>query len=467
MHELPPILERLAYTEKELQSLLGISDTPLLIPHDIASYLRRCQQANSPLALMACLWFLMVKVYREQLEELLGPALVAELEQAEMLEPAGDAVKARGNLYPCQGLYVFTDQHLDQQYKENHVYELGTDSYVLARVTPRQAGIEALDLCTGSGLHALLAARHHERVVGVDLNPRALKFSRLNARVNGLEERCQFLQGDLYQPVQGQSFDLITANPPFVPTPDPKMQLHRTGGETGEEVSQRLVEGLPTHLKVGGTFSMVLDYPVFKHDPYLDRLVRWLGGDRQGWGVAVLLFAADSREEYIKAHLDSSDPEHYLENYTEYLRTYERLQIEEIGFANVFIRRLPPDHPGFAVYRSMAAPKVEIAGEIDHWLQALSLVTQARPEWDQLKPRLAPRVEALWMTHKKDRGMVELVPQSHSKPIACQGLTVKLATRLNGRKTVTQLIERWPQGGQDLLERLRWLIENLLVEFQT
>jgi len=482
-HLLRQRLEAIGFQEENLQQLLGVSDTPLLIPQDVPSYLHRCQQANSNLALATCLWLLMVKVVAQQVEDLFGSEVVEGLIQRELLVREGDTLRATVTLYPClDRLFVFTDQHLDRRYKANHVYELGTDSYVLARVTPRIPGNRSLDLCTGSGVHALLASQHHQQSVGVDLNPRALEFSRLNAEMNGLSQRCTFLEGDLYAPVTGQTFDTITANPPFVPTPDKQMQLHRTGGETGEDISQRLVAGLPSHLLEGGTFSMVLDYPVFKDDPYLARLNRWLRGqDRKqegetlttpGWGVTVLLFAADSREEYIKAHIDASDPAHYLRTYEEYLRCYERLNIEEIGFANVFIRRLPPQHPGFSVFRSMPTPRLEISQKIEQWLQALTFVHDPNSQWDVCRPKIASDLEAIWLTHKKDRGRFEFHDNVWSKPLSCHGLTTVLATKLNGRKSVRQLTESWARqhkvdlevAASDVRIRLAWMLENLICQ---
>ncbi|MBT9589130.1 methyltransferase, partial [bacterium] len=232
-------LAELGYTEESLRELLGVADIPLLRVHHLPSYIERCKADNSYRALLACLWLLTLNVPRDQVEDVLGVALVQDLLQHNYLvATSDDRVKALADLYPCLGVLVLTDRVFASEFHPQHVYQLGTDSYVLARVTPRKPGGSALDLCTGSGIHALLAAPHYPQVVGVDLNPRALEFAGYNAYLNGCSEQTQFLQGDLYQPVQGRTFDLITANPPFVPTPDTGLSLHRGVGESGEEVSQ-------------------------------------------------------------------------------------------------------------------------------------------------------------------------------------------------------------------------------------
>ena len=73
----------------------------------------------------------------------------------------------------------------------------------------------ALDMGTGSGIGAVFAARRGYRVVGVDLNPEAVRCARVNALLNGLEDRIEVRAGDLFGPVLGERFDLVLFNPPF------------------------------------------------------------------------------------------------------------------------------------------------------------------------------------------------------------------------------------------------------------
>jgi len=471
-------LSEIGFNEAGLKQLLGILDVPLLRPHDMASYLKRCQKDESGRPLAVCLWLLTLNVRRVELESLFGTDLVAELLQRDFLVQASEArLRSRVDLYPCLGVWVFTDQVLASEFHPQHVYQLGTDSYVLARVTPRVAGHSALDLCTGSGIHAILAARDHQQVTAVDLNPRALEFGRFNARLNGLEDRCQFLEGDLYAPVADQTFDLITANPPFVPTPDKGMQLHRGVGETGEELPQRIVEGLPRHLRQGGTLSMVLDYPMLESSSYLERLNLWLSQGEQttsvaGWGVAVTHFATESCEQYIKNHLDSGDASRFFKEYSRYLRSYERQGIQSIGFANVFIRRLPADHPGFSVLRPMAIPHEDVSANIEDWLRALSQIHD--PHWTEVclssRPRISPRIRAIWNPQDRQRGAFEFQDALWCPLLYSDRPTLELATRLDGHRTLHELCLAWAnESGQDftlVLQQFRislaCLMENLV-----
>ncbi|GIW51537.1 MAG: hypothetical protein KatS3mg081_0892 [Gemmatimonadales bacterium] len=73
----------------------------------------------------------------------------------------------------------------------------------------------ALDLGTGTGIGALISARAGWRVVAVDISSQAARCARLNAILNRLEDRIEVRVGDLFDPVRGERFDLITFNPPF------------------------------------------------------------------------------------------------------------------------------------------------------------------------------------------------------------------------------------------------------------
>jgi len=92
-------------------------------------------------------------------------------------------------------------------------------SWALANLTVRRPVTDALDVGTGCGIQALLAARHAGRVTATDSNARALAFARFNAALNGVIN-VTFVEGDLFEPIAGERFDLVVANPPFVISPD-------------------------------------------------------------------------------------------------------------------------------------------------------------------------------------------------------------------------------------------------------
>ncbi|MEU8888060.1 HemK2/MTQ2 family protein methyltransferase [Streptomyces sp. NPDC048442] len=78
---------------------------------------------------------------------------------------------------------------------------------------------QVLDICTGTGVLALAAARRGACVTAVDVSRRAVLTARLNARLAGLPVRV--LRGDLAAPAADRSYDLILSNPPYVPARRP------------------------------------------------------------------------------------------------------------------------------------------------------------------------------------------------------------------------------------------------------
>jgi ribosomal protein L3 glutamine methyltransferase len=120
-----------------------------------------------------------------------------------------------------------------------------------------------LDLCTGSGCLAVLAAMRFPdaRVDAVDISADALEVARLNLDEHGLTDRIALLRGDLFGPVAGRRYELILANPPYVsrgvveafpPEYAAEPELAHLGGEDGFDLVRRLVAGAGAHLAPGG-----------------------------------------------------------------------------------------------------------------------------------------------------------------------------------------------------------------------
>jgi release factor glutamine methyltransferase len=143
------------------------------------------------------------------------------------------------------------------------VFQPRSDAWMLidavrsATLQPRAA---TLDLCSGSGAVAVAAALRGVRsATAVDLHRRSAWTARMNARLNGVRVRA--LHGDLFEPVAGRRFDLVTANPPYVPAPPgiaPERGDHAwNAGRDGRAIIDRIIEQLPAHLTPGGCALLV------------------------------------------------------------------------------------------------------------------------------------------------------------------------------------------------------------------
>lgn len=121
-------------------------------------------------------------------------------------------------------------------------------------LAPPSAG-RALDLGTGSGVGAVFAARRGFEVVAVDVNPQAVRCARVNAVLHGLERTIDAREGDLFTPVAGERFDLVSFNPPFF-VGEPRGALDASW--RSPDVLRRFAAGLPAALSPGGRALVVL-----------------------------------------------------------------------------------------------------------------------------------------------------------------------------------------------------------------
>lgn len=121
--------------------------------------------------------------------------------------------------------------------------------------TPLPAGPRVLDMGSGTGVGAIFAAQRGAQVTAVDINPEAVRNTRINALLNKLADRVTAVQGDLYAPVAGRRFDLILFNPPFY-RGQPAAQWDRAWRAT--DVFERFAAGLDGHLAPGGRALLIL-----------------------------------------------------------------------------------------------------------------------------------------------------------------------------------------------------------------
>src|SRR5436190_58154 len=133
---------------------------------------------------------------------------------AESPTPVPDpAAGAAVQVVPYQGLYVAADW--TDAAPGEPVMGVAASTRALAQMMIPRRVERALDLGAGGGVLALLAARLAGHVAAVDLNPRAAAMTRFNAALNGVAN-VESRTGDLFEPVEDQTFDLIVCNPPFV-----------------------------------------------------------------------------------------------------------------------------------------------------------------------------------------------------------------------------------------------------------
>lgn len=156
------------------------------------------------------------------------------------------------------------------------VFAPPSDAHLLANVLREHAaGASVLDLCTGSGILAVSAGLAGARsVTAVDVSRRAVLTARFNGILNGVRVRAR--RGNLLDAVPGERFDVIVANPPYLPAvaDEPRGLLRATeAGADGRLFIDRLIDRAPLHLEPGGVL-LVVHSSVNGVHPTLERIER-------------------------------------------------------------------------------------------------------------------------------------------------------------------------------------------------
>ncbi len=206
-----------------------------------------------PLQTIVSLFTLGQPVKSARIEGRLPPEVISTLEALGLLQREGNAWSAgEYRLVSHLGLFLFCHR-LSPAAKLYY----GNDSLSLSRLLIPARG-RVLDLCAGVGPQALVCAKTAISVAAVDVEPLAGRIFWINAELNGLAGRVEYLIGDLFEPVAGRQFDQICCNPPFMPVP-PGMDfpLFADGGPDGLALVRRVLAQLPEVLALDGRCHIV------------------------------------------------------------------------------------------------------------------------------------------------------------------------------------------------------------------
>jgi methylase of polypeptide subunit release factors len=395
---------------------------------------------------------------RQVIEGLLSAPAVATLERFGLLCPFGpDPARAHAAvlLYPAESLWIVSDLNVspvgprETALQEDAVYPAITRNtrHFLASL-PTSPCDNFLELCAGTGIAALLAARYAGQTWAADITERSTWFARFNAALNGISN-CAAVQGDLYQPVTGQVFDRIVAHPPYMPSLEQKY-IFRDGGEDGEQITRRIIAGLPEHLSPGGRFyctCMLTDRRTGRAE---ERIRAMLGARADEFDVVVVTFQTFQPTEYYfrlalagRATLDEVGKRHEI---------FGRLEVEQLVYCSVVIQRAAAARPAFTV-RRQAGPTTG-ASEIEWLLSWESSMTQNRAVEGLLEacPDASPHTRLrLTQVLRADAWVADECVLTTTTPFAleakCPPWTAGLVARCDGRRTTREHLQRLKQDG--------------------
>ena len=221
----------------------------------------------------------------------------------------------------------------------------------------------------------------------MDITERSTQAAEFNRLLNGFDN-VTVMKGDCYEGLEDIQFDRIVAHPPYMPVAQPA-QIFYDGGQDGEQVTRRIVEGLPRYLRPGGCFYCLAQGSDRKNAPLEQRLRGWLGESQADFDVAVIERRAHAPEDAALMYAMKSKGGYETLNLMRDL--FSSLSIESLSYGWIVIQRKNDTRKVFTVRRSAGTRtgREEIA-----WLLKWETFAASPSAFEDLR-EMTPVAEAL------------------------------------------------------------------------
>ncbi len=330
-------LDHAGYTDTALNETMAITDAAgkLDVP-----FVRRRTAKVTPFNTFFRLFVLGEAVSEQNLRGALQPAPLEQLLAAGLCHLTAAGVRSAARLAPYGGRLFLGDfvPHDQATLSADHVLGVGPASASLASMTVRRRAETVLDVGTGAGVQAILAAPHADRVLGTDTNPRALNFAAMNAQLNGIEN-IRWRTGSFFEPMAGEHFDLVVSNPPFVISPQSRF-IFRDGGMKGDGVSEHVVTRAGAHLKEGGYAIVLVNWHHRSQEDWAERPKQWV--EDNGCDTWIMRFQNADPLSYAAnwlRQMEAHEPERYGQLLDEWLQYYDQNGIGWLSSGVVIMRQ--------------------------------------------------------------------------------------------------------------------------------
>ena len=376
IQQLRAILERHGFTGTAVIDALGTA-LPFGKSHlrdDLPLYLHRLAMPT-PINTLVKLFVLDRSVDESRAAAAFAPLDLDQIRDIGLIEDGPRGIRARLRLSVHEGFILAHDAY-DEETKSlraDHVLDVNPTTISLSNLTVRRPVGRALEIGTGCGALALRAARHAEHVVGTDTNPRALNLAAFNAAINGITN-VEWRLGSLFDAVEGERFDLIVCNPPYVISPDSQF-IFRDGGRQGDALCEEIIRRAPAFLNAGGFATVLINWAIRHGEEWADPLRRWIDGN--GCDSWLMLSVAQDPTTYAAIWNRTRDREKYTSGLDRWIRYFEELNLLAIGMGAIVLRKtdgrpgwIRADHLPDSITAS-AGPHIERLFEAEDRLAAL------------------------------------------------------------------------------------------------
>lgn len=431
------------YTQENILDKIGISELPSTRLRNLPRLADKTQEPNCLNTLLRWFW---VGAPKESAEasKYMPPWFLSLALACKILRSEASSLAPTVMLSPFEGLLIASDHTAKLDIADpDLVLWPNPSSRLLSRFTVRRPVTATLDLGTGTGIQALWAAAHSQKVIATDLNKRALAFAAFNARLNGIEG-IEFLFGDGLEPVGDQKFDLIVSNPPFFISPS-KHYLFCDNSMDLDLLCRRLIRDAASHLNEGGYCQMLCEWAQVEGQTWQERVTEWFANT--GCDAWVIKGQTRDASEYAQDHIreTTSSSTHDADLYRTYMDYYKERKVQAIHDGIIAMRRRTGQN--WLLIDEVAHAPQEPFGETVRTIFDARDFLQSSASDDQLlsvRPKLSPHVRLEQISQQEDGGwknksvtlrLVKGFPYSWR----VQPLVVEFLGGCDGRKTLQEL----------------------------
>lgn len=295
---------------------------------------------GDPLTTLIELFVFGQRVERARAHAALAPLAITDAVRAGLAYADADGISSPWEISARDGLLLLGDHpgRLSNQDVDFVVSE-SSAAATLAVLTHRAVVERTLDMGTGSGIHALLAARHSGQVLAVDINPRATAITAFNAQLNAIDNVAT-QESDWFEHLQpGRRFGLVLCNPPYIVSPDVVFRFAHSGVEPNA-LCRHVIEESIARLAQEGFAQLHLSWTRRLGDDSAD-VLRGLLGDVDCDVLVLPLETADAATYIVEecGWLVRGDPERFTETVDSWLKHFHRTGFEVIERGLVTLRR--------------------------------------------------------------------------------------------------------------------------------
>jgi Methyltransferase small domain len=316
------------YTSNGIASRLGPDATAAVARNDFRAALKATEDRD-PLATLIRLYICGQTEEPAAIKRAFKDLDLSDAQEGELITEAGSAGI---DLEPyADGQWILSDLPSERhKLSRDHVLGVGGASQTLVNAVIKERVKTALDLGTGCGIQAINLSTHADRVTATDISERALRFASTTAQLAGLD--WDLRHGDMIKPVDGERFDLVVSNPPFVAGSGTTTHTYRDSGRPGDAISKELARASKTLLNPGGTLQFLANWLHVTGEDWAERVAGWFAGT--GMDVWVIQREISDPMAYVDLWLNDAD-EADPHRAAAWLDWFDAHKVEAVGFGLV------------------------------------------------------------------------------------------------------------------------------------